>query len=85
VGSYKAQVGIQAAIKDFDDELPGAKAVRDAIEHFDEYSQGRGDLQQPDIRSRRKRQSDEDLARRYVIDFEAKESNPEALIIRGGP
>ena len=74
---------IAEAIDNLDNELPGARAVRDVLEHFDEYSQGRGHLQQPGVK-RGKRQPDEDLASQYVINVEGAESDPTALTIRVG-
>lgn len=83
VRTDEARSRIAAAIGLFDNELPGVKEVRDVLEHFDEYSQGRGRLQQPKVKPA-KRQPDESLASQYVINFESAMSDPTALTIRVG-
>lgn len=47
--------------------VPGGKEARDVIEHFDEYTQGIGRLQQP--ARTRPRLPDEEQAQRFHIDF----------------
>lgn len=42
---------ITAALAKFDSAIPGGKDARDVIEHFDEYSQGVGRLQQPGVKA----------------------------------
>jgi hypothetical protein len=53
---------------DFDSALPGGKDARDIIEHFDEYTQGMGRLQQPKVKAIN-RQPDEQLAEAFRVDF----------------
>jgi hypothetical protein len=48
--------------------VPGGKDARDVIEHFDEYTQGTGRLQQPKL-GRQRPQPDETQAARFRIDF----------------
>jgi hypothetical protein len=56
--------------------------ARDALEHFDEYYQGIGNVQQPTT-PRRDRTPDEDSARRYRVDLEGPADG--ALRLRIGP
>jgi hypothetical protein len=60
----------------------GFKLARDALEHFDEYYQGTGDVQQPS-RKRNDRRPDEALAQRYRFDLEGPADG--ALRLRIGP
>lgn len=47
---------------------PDARSVRDMLEHFDDYEQGAGHLQQPGT-PRSDRKADEELARSHLIFF----------------
>jgi hypothetical protein len=60
----------------------GFKLARDALEHFDEYYQGTGDVQQPSLK-RRDRQPDEVLAQGYRFDLDGAADG--SLRLRVGP
>ncbi|MPZ88958.1 MAG: hypothetical protein GEU81_12970 [Nitriliruptorales bacterium] len=64
-----AREQLSEALEDFDAALPGVSRARDVLEHFDAYTRGVGDLQQPNV-GRRGRAPDERLARQYRIDFD---------------
>lgn len=79
----EARSRIDSAIQAFDAELPGVSEIRDVLEHFDEYSQGVGDRQQPKL-MRRLRLPDEALAEQYLIRLEGSSTNSASLTIRIG-
>jgi hypothetical protein len=60
----------------------GFKLARDALEHFDEYYRGTGDVQQPRLK-RSDRRPDEALAQGYRFDLEGAADG--ALRLRIGP
>jgi hypothetical protein len=62
----QARAQLAEALGEFDVAVPGAKQTRDVLEHFDDYSQGRGDLQHT---RRATRVADETRARSYAVDF----------------
>ncbi|MEQ7129471.1 hypothetical protein ABN034_33780 [Actinopolymorpha sp. B11F2] len=81
----KARDQLRAALDEFETRLPGAKEARDVIEHFDDYSGGVGDQQQPAIRQRDSRVPDEQLAQQYRIDFEHVVNDPARSLLHVGP
>lgn len=44
------QTGARAAIATFDTDVPAAKAIRDILDHFDDYARGVGNLAHPGVR-----------------------------------
>jgi hypothetical protein len=60
---------LDEALARVDQGVPGARQVRDMLEHFDEYERGAGRLQQPGRREKQ-RCSDEALAQEHRIYFE---------------
>lgn len=59
---------LRAAMREADKLTPGAKSVRDMLEHFDEYETGAGRLQRP-VDAKGKRRLDEKLASEHLIHF----------------
>jgi hypothetical protein len=64
---------LRQAMEDSDTLAPEALAVRDMLEHFDEYQRGRGKLQQPGVHHT-KRTADESLASGHLIFYERGET-----------
>lgn len=58
---------IGQALNDFDNAIPGGKDARDVIEHFDEYTQGVGRLQQGHVRDPKKRVPNDQLAEDFRV------------------
>jgi hypothetical protein len=54
----------------FDADVPHLSAMRHVLEHFDDYAQGTGHLQQPGVPPGQRR-PDEQQARRFPISWEA--------------
>jgi hypothetical protein len=46
--THAARDQLCRALADFDAELPGVEAIRNVLEHFDNYAHGTGDMQQDD-------------------------------------
>jgi hypothetical protein len=61
---------VDATIRAFEESLPGVKDARNVLDHFDEYTQGIGNLQQPHVKQRHMRRPDEQAAQEYRIDFD---------------
>jgi hypothetical protein len=74
VATDAARGQLGEALDDFDRALPGVENARDVLEHFDEYTRGAGDLQQPG--ERRPRTPGEELALCYQIGFEHIDNDP---------
>lgn len=68
LGTEQALQILEEGLDAFAAAVPGGKDARDVIEHFDEYTQGRGRLQQPEVLPQQ-RQPDEAQAERFRIDF----------------
>lgn len=60
----------------------GFRLARDVLEHFEDYSQGTGNLQQPGVK-RSDRSPREDQARQYWMDLDGQADS--ALYLRIGP
>ncbi len=75
---------LREALNDFEAALPGVVNARDVLEHFDDYSLGVGNLQQPTTR-KQQRAADEELAQQYRIEFEHIDNDRQRPRIRIGP
>ncbi|MFC9261293.1 hypothetical protein ACFT25_15915 [Streptomyces hydrogenans] len=67
---------LNEALTDFHKVVPGGKKARDVIEHFDEYTMGIGNLQQPDVH-RTRRQPDDELSEEFNHRLEWKQVGDE--------
>lgn len=79
-----AKAQLREALDDFDRELPHVTAMRDALEHFDEYTRGIGNHQQPDVK-RAKRLADEALAEQYRAEIAYLDDDRERPMLCVGP
>jgi len=78
-GASATAVGvIDAAVKQFDQAVPGLEDARNMIEHFNEYEQGTGNRQQPGV-SRRARQPCKLAAEAFSVDYVGPD--PDILMI----
>jgi hypothetical protein len=84
IASSPAKGQLREALNDFDAELPGSRDARNVLEHFDEYSLGIGDLQQPNVK-KKLRVPNEQLAQQYRISFEFIDGDTKRLRLIVGP
>jgi hypothetical protein len=84
LATVAAQEQLRAALDDFDAAVPGSGDARNVLEHFDEYSLGIGQLQQPGVK-KQMRVPNEQLAQQYRVSFEYIDNDVERLCLHVGP